>query len=728
MNLRGLAWREYRRAFTRRAPGGYDWMFLTALLILLQLLIIIMLSARSGVLERSVDAFLGVRPGYGIPIWVRQNPLSSQFEAVSADLLDEIVSEPLAFKVAPFRNNESDPFVSLPSSDVWTRKLGVFSGLAAERDGPLFPDTVIAPDVRVMPDLIDRAWTIVLNVESFERYFSLEAYRTAVTGRIPQSFIDDIPDDRTAMTDLSVVWLSVSRFRTTTLVPFRVEWARHFGVGHLKPDFLLPLEFHTTQRAARENLGLCIDIASGPELIAPVNAVESEPLWLLTDDERAELVGAFKRGLSPMSDALGGHIDPRTDAALIWWAPEARETSKACGNTVPWLTASLFVADSGIEMDMLQPLPARTDERKRVRGSCYTAPLDELDLKRSVSTRLGWVGVQSAALTDEAVKDPGLAKPHGAVVETVTAGGPADKAGIMENDIVVAVDGRDIAEKKTVESLVEKIQIGETITMNVLREGRSIDVKVAVDRSPAPDVNRCAVLPDTLPSTDTGFVETATKRQGFDEIVVFADSSRNIDVLVDYITCADETARQDQDKQALCDAPNKQYATAAGKLVIAEVYEDSLQRLGFLSELLDAISGPVGGILVVLTAAILWVQLGTILGHRMLHYATLIVNGISHRQVASMVAIQIALGVFFAFAIAVCCFLLVRVSLLWTTTRISRDYAEVTAGNFVDAFPIPLLWLPGVLAGTLVVACGFGLALLRLKGLSSSVSLEKMLK
>jgi S1-C subfamily serine protease len=71
----------------------------------------------------------------------------------------------------------------------------------------------------------------------------------------------------------------------------------------------------------------------------------------------------------------------------------------------------------------------------------------------------------------------------GAQVRNVTAGGPADKAGIKENDVVVKVGDRTVADADEFVVAVRQLAIGQDAPIEVIREGRKVTVTV----NPAPD-------------------------------------------------------------------------------------------------------------------------------------------------------------------------------------------------------------------------------------------------
>ena len=79
---------------------------------------------------------------------------------------------------------------------------------------------------------------------------------------------------------------------------------------------------------------------------------------------------------------------------------------------------------------------------------------------------------------------PGAAIPPGAVIRSVQPGGPAARAGLREEDVIVAIDGTEMADPAAVVSAVERRGIGDALTVTVRRGGSTLDVSLTpVDMS-----------------------------------------------------------------------------------------------------------------------------------------------------------------------------------------------------------------------------------------------------
>ncbi|CAN5372109.1 hypothetical protein BH09MYX1_BH09MYX1_56100 [soil metagenome] len=73
----------------------------------------------------------------------------------------------------------------------------------------------------------------------------------------------------------------------------------------------------------------------------------------------------------------------------------------------------------------------------------------------------------------------------GAVIEYVSPGGPADKAGITPGDVVVAFDGKPVDKGKDLQWMASTTGVGKSVTMKVSHLGKSTDVRVTLTALPS---------------------------------------------------------------------------------------------------------------------------------------------------------------------------------------------------------------------------------------------------
>jgi serine protease Do len=100
-----------------------------------------------------------------------------------------------------------------------------------------------------------------------------------------------------------------------------------------------------------------------------------------------------------------------------------------------------------------------------------------------------WLGVRYYIIDEQIKAIEKLPVDYGALILhgltptdlAVIPGSPADIAGIKENDIVLEVNGVKINADNSLSEVVSRYQIGDTVNMTVMREGKNINVKVLLE-------------------------------------------------------------------------------------------------------------------------------------------------------------------------------------------------------------------------------------------------------
>ncbi len=92
----------------------------------------------------------------------------------------------------------------------------------------------------------------------------------------------------------------------------------------------------------------------------------------------------------------------------------------------------------------------------------------------------GWLGVTIRDLTPELAKSAHTESLKGAFVVDVAKGGPAEKAGLRKNDVVVAYRGKEIPDSSALRNDVAETPIGTEAKMTVLRSGKKEELTVRI--------------------------------------------------------------------------------------------------------------------------------------------------------------------------------------------------------------------------------------------------------
>ncbi len=76
--------------------------------------------------------------------------------------------------------------------------------------------------------------------------------------------------------------------------------------------------------------------------------------------------------------------------------------------------------------------------------------------------------------------------PQGAYIQSVVSGSPAQNAGIQGGDVITGIDGTKLAANHELASVISKKKVGETITISLWRNGKTLSVSATLVIAPNP--------------------------------------------------------------------------------------------------------------------------------------------------------------------------------------------------------------------------------------------------
>jgi S1-C subfamily serine protease len=137
-------------------------------------------------------------------------------------------------------------------------------------------------------------------------------------------------------------------------------------------------------------------------------------------------------------------------------------------------------------------------------GIGFAVPIDTAksiipELKKSGRVDRGYLGVSTATI-DKSLQDLNLPVDHGALVQSVTPGSPADKAGIragdisatldgapiqLGGDIIVKVDGKEIRSNDDLTAAIADRKPGDKVKVTINHSGKTKTVEVTLADRPA---------------------------------------------------------------------------------------------------------------------------------------------------------------------------------------------------------------------------------------------------
>jgi len=109
--------------------------------------------------------------------------------------------------------------------------------------------------------------------------------------------------------------------------------------------------------------------------------------------------------------------------------------------------------------------------------------------------RRGEIGMRAQTVTPKLAAGLGLPQEWGVIVADVMPGGPAEAAGLEPGDLVLRLDGKPMENGRQFHVNLYSRQVGETVTVEVSRAGRTLAVPVVVTEPPN-DPGLLALLAD----------------------------------------------------------------------------------------------------------------------------------------------------------------------------------------------------------------------------------------
>ena len=110
-----------------------------------------------------------------------------------------------------------------------------------------------------------------------------------------------------------------------------------------------------------------------------------------------------------------------------------------------------------------------------------------------------WLGITGISVTPGLAEGLGLAVEQGVLVVKVFGGSPAANAGLrggnreviigsfrllLGGDIITVIDGHEITDMHELGRLMDKLRVGETVTMRISRNGQALKLKVRLKERP----------------------------------------------------------------------------------------------------------------------------------------------------------------------------------------------------------------------------------------------------
>lgn len=141
-----------------------------------------------------------------------------------------------------------------------------------------------------------------------------------------------------------------------------------------------------------------------------------------------------------------------------------------------------------------QVIGINTAVASQAQGIGFAIPINSIksaldSIKETGKIVRPYLGVRYVMITKDIAEQNDLSVDYGALIirgnglgqVAVVPGSPADKAGLVENDIILEVNGEKVGSNSGLVALVSKYKVGEEVTLKVLSKGDEKTVKVKLE-------------------------------------------------------------------------------------------------------------------------------------------------------------------------------------------------------------------------------------------------------
>lgn len=124
-----------------------------------------------------------------------------------------------------------------------------------------------------------------------------------------------------------------------------------------------------------------------------------------------------------------------------------------------------------------------------VEGIGFAIPIDEAmkivkELIEKGKIEHAFIGFSGYVLTEEVAIQVGTKESKGVIVASVVSGGPADKAGLLPYDIIIAVNGEPVANFEDITKILSTKKPRETMKLTIVRDENKKEINVILGVKP----------------------------------------------------------------------------------------------------------------------------------------------------------------------------------------------------------------------------------------------------
>jgi serine protease Do len=122
-------------------------------------------------------------------------------------------------------------------------------------------------------------------------------------------------------------------------------------------------------------------------------------------------------------------------------------------------------------------------------GVSFAIPAETLSnvyrqLKKDGKVKRGWLGVYIQEVDKDLATSFGLEKPTGAVVAKILDKSPAQKSGLMQGDIILSFDNKEVKKSKDLPLLVGITEVNKSVKVKILRKKSIVYKNITIEELP----------------------------------------------------------------------------------------------------------------------------------------------------------------------------------------------------------------------------------------------------
>ena len=130
----------------------------------------------------------------------------------------------------------------------------------------------------------------------------------------------------------------------------------------------------------------------------------------------------------------------------------------------------------GINSQILSPNGGNIGIGFAIPSNMAKSVMNQLIGKGKVNRGMLGVGIQP--VTSDLATGLGLKEVRGVLINSVTPGGPADKAGVKMGDVILKLNGKDVSDPNELRNTIAGTAPGTEVTLTLSRDGKQQDVRV----------------------------------------------------------------------------------------------------------------------------------------------------------------------------------------------------------------------------------------------------------